>query len=166
MTVSKALAALAEELGLQGNEDLERLLRLAAPFGHDKRAFFRDVALGQGVDAWEDKVEQVSLMTLHAAKGLEFDAVFIPGCEEGLLPFTWHGREADVEEERRLLYVGMTRARRLLFLSHARRRMLMGQSRDMVRSPFLDPIEEALLERLENAPPPKKKPEADQLGLF
>ena len=166
MPVSKALTALAGELGLKNHEDLERLIRLAAPYGHDKRAFFRDITLGQGVDAWEDKIEQVSLMTLHAAKGLEFDAVFLVGCEAGLLPFTWHGREADVEEERRLLYVGMTRARRLLFLSHARRRMLMGQSRDMVRSPFLDPIEEALLERLESAPPSKKKPEADQLGLF
>ena len=75
---------------------------------------------------WRDpRAERVSLMSLHACKGLEFDLVFVVGCEEGLIPFRppWRDPESvDVAEERRLLYVGMTRARRRLVLSHAARR--------------------------------------------
>jgi superfamily I DNA/RNA helicase len=85
---------------------------------------------------------------MHAAKGLEFACVFIAGCEQGLLPYSlFEGREADLEEERRLFYVGMTRAKRYLFLSYAKRRRLFGREYRLDRSPFLEPIEEGLLEQ-------------------
>ena len=67
-------------------------------------------------------------MTMHTAKGLEFPVVFITGCEDGLVPCTIMKDGADLEEERRLFYVGMTRAKEQLFLLHARHRFLFGQS--------------------------------------
>ncbi len=105
-------------------------------------------------------------MTIHAAKGLEFSYVFIIGCEDGLLPytiFTKHG--CDIEEERRLLYVGMTRAKKMLFLTHARKRNLYGNLLSLPVSPFLDSIKEELVrrERLEMG---KKRVKDSQLSLF
>lgn len=92
-------------------------------------AFLADVSLVTDVDELEERVDAITLITLHAAKGLEFPVVFITGLEEGLLP---HMRSYDdpqqMEEERRLCYVGMTRAKEQLYLSRARRRMLMGGS--------------------------------------
>jgi len=164
-TLRAALGQMAERMGLENHADLPRLLRMAEPYRRDRRAFIRDVTLGQGADAWEARTEQVSLMTLHAAKGLEFDAVFIPGCEEGLLPFHREGLETDLDEERRLLYVGMTRARQLLFLSHARKRSVFGQTQEAARSRFLDPIEARLLERVDPEYTGRKKTQ-DQMGLF
>jgi DNA helicase-2/ATP-dependent DNA helicase PcrA len=76
-------------------------------------------------------------MTLHAAKGREFEVVFVVGVEEGLLPLDHGGLRGDPEEERRLLYVAMTRARRLLVLSHAARRTLWGRRLPGRPSPFL-----------------------------
>ncbi len=91
---------------------------------------------------------RVLLMTLHAAKGLEFPAVIIAGLEEGLFP---HARSADedetLEEERRLCYVGMTRARRQLFLTSAGRRRVFGEYRNSEPSRFLDEIPESLVQR-------------------
>ena len=85
-------------------------------------------------------------MTVHSAKGLEFDAVFISGLEEGLFPHENSLNEADgVEEERRLMYVALTRARRRLYLSHAQTRMLHGQTRYNIASRFLDEIPEELV---------------------
>jgi superfamily I DNA/RNA helicase len=79
-------------------------------------------------------------MTLHMAKGLEFKMVFIAGCEDGLVPFTLMSDDTDVEEERRLFYVGMTRARDDLMLLHARTRFIYGRSRAPNPSPFLAEI--------------------------
>jgi len=92
-------------------------------------------------------------MTLHASKGLEFDAVFIPGCEQGLLPYAlFANQQSDIAEEQRLLYVGMTRAKKRLFLSHADSRFLLGKEYNLPRSPFLDRIEQELLEQREQKP--------------
>ncbi len=83
----------------------------------------------------------VSLMTLHSAKGLEFRAVVVAGLEDGLLPhFNSQGAREDLEEERRLLYVGMTRARERLYLSTCRRRRIAGRYQDQMASPFLNEI--------------------------
>jgi DNA helicase-2/ATP-dependent DNA helicase PcrA len=80
-------------------------------------------------------------MTLHSAKGLEFDAVAVAGLEEGLLPHAnSQGEPDDLEEERRLLYVGMTRARKRLFLGCARRRRIAGRYQDQEESPFIQEI--------------------------
>ena len=92
-------------------------------------------------------------MTVHAAKGLEFDVVFISGLEHGLFPHENATQERDgVEEERRLMYVAVTRARKRLYLSHAQTRMLHGQTRYCVPSQFLEELPEALLRKIGNAP--------------
>jgi DNA helicase-2/ATP-dependent DNA helicase PcrA len=106
--------------------------------------FLDKVSLVTDVDLYEDKGNRVSLMTLHCAKGLEFPMVFIIGIEEGLLPHYRRGEEIeDMEEERRLFYVGMTRAKEGLFLSRAERRSTFGVGRANLPSRFLDelPIE-------------------------
>jgi DNA helicase-2/ATP-dependent DNA helicase PcrA len=88
-------------------------------------------------------------MTVHSAKGLEFDAVFLTGLEEGLFPHEQSVTERDgLEEERRLAYVAITRARHRLYLSHAQTRMLHGQTRYNIASRFLEEIPEALMKWL------------------
>ena len=105
--------------------------------GLDLSGFLDEVALLTDADARREG-EAVQLSTLHAAKGLEFDAVFLVGMEDGLLPLRREGNgEADEEEERRLAYVGMTRARRRLFLTLARVRRVNGQLLSGRPSPFL-----------------------------
>jgi DNA helicase II / ATP-dependent DNA helicase PcrA len=100
--------------------------------------------------------DALQLMTVHAAKGLEFKAVFISGLEEGLCPHEQSASEAGgLEEERRLMYVAVTRARQRLYLSHAQSRMLHGQVRYGIASRFLDEIPEKLLKRLNSKPAPK-----------
>jgi DNA helicase-2/ATP-dependent DNA helicase PcrA len=95
----------------------------------------------------------LQLMTVHAAKGLEFKAVFISGLEEGLCPHEQSLYEANgLEEERRLMYVAVTRARQRLYLSYAQSRMLHGQVRYGIPSRFLDEIPEELLKRLNARP--------------
>ena len=97
--------------------------------------------------------DALQLMTVHAAKGLEFKAVFISGLEEGLCPHENSLSENNgLEEERRLMYVAVTRARQRLYLSHAQSRMLHGQVRYGIPSRFLDEIPEALLKRLNSKP--------------
>ncbi|MGH2951925.1 MAG: 3'-5' exonuclease, partial [Solirubrobacterales bacterium] len=86
-------------------------------------------------------------MTLHNAKGLEYDAVFVIGCEEGVFPHSRSIEEGDLEEERRLCYVGVTRARERLWMTYARRRSLHGGSRWNLPSRFLGELPEALVER-------------------
>jgi len=86
-------------------------------------------------------------MTLHSAKGLEFKTVLLTGLEDGLLPhFNSQGGRDDIEEERRLLYVGMTRARELLFLTCCRRRRIAGRYQDQAESPFLRELPDQLLD--------------------
>jgi superfamily I DNA/RNA helicase len=105
-------------------------------------------------------------MTLHAAKGLEFKCVFVVGCEEGLLPYSLFGKRlSDMEEERRLLYVGMTRAQKFLFLTHAEKRWLGGKEHRLKRSSFLDNIEKELIE-LSQQKLKKKESEPIQRSLF
>ena len=125
------------------------------------------LSLGQEADDYSSKGEYVSLMTMHASKGLEFEAVFIPGCEEGLIPYSlFKFQDTDRPEEQRLLYVAMTRAKQRLFLSHAKNRFLMGKSYEMPRSSFLDAIEFELLKHEETERKAKEKPTNEQLTLF
>ncbi len=125
-------------------ENLEELAGAAEEFEakagprSDIRAFLEDVALVSDVDGWDQSAEAVSLMTLHAAKGLEFAAVFITGMEEGLLPHVRsQGSEDEIEEERRLCYVGITRAMDRLHLAFARRRKSGAARGDQDPSRFL-----------------------------
>jgi DNA helicase II / ATP-dependent DNA helicase PcrA len=113
-------------------------------------AFLKDVSLVTDVDELEERSDAITLITLHAAKGLEFPVVFITGLEEGLMP---HNRSFDdptqMEEERRLCYVGITRAKDSLYLTRARRRMLMGGSNANPTSRFIKDIPAELVHALE-----------------
>ncbi len=121
---------------------------LAARCGSDLDRFLDELALGAEVDTWDPRADRISLLTLHAAKGLEFPVVFIVGCDDGLLPLrSWRGAEVDYAEERRLLFVGMTRATTRLTLFTAAKRTLRGEVTECSPSPFLSSIESALLDR-------------------
>ena len=109
-------------------------------------AFLTHAALEAGDNQAQAGQDAVQLMTVHASKGLEFDVVFITGLEEGLFPHQNAMSDVDgLEEERRLMYVAITRARRRLYLSHAQTRLLHGQTRYNLRSRFLDELPEATL---------------------
>jgi DNA helicase II / ATP-dependent DNA helicase PcrA len=172
------------------------LAPLAGRCGDDLERFLTEITLGAEADALDPRADAVTLLTLHAAKGLEFDVVFIAGCERGLLPL-WlpgtapghgpGGRErsgqhtngqergqqedggrasgapAGTDEERRLFFVGMTRARARLFLSCAARRTRLGGTSATGPSPFLAAIDPALLSR-EAAP--RRQPRDRQLRLL
>jgi superfamily I DNA/RNA helicase len=149
-------------------EFTRQLLPLAERCEHDLSRFLSDLALGVDLDSWDPRADRVSLLTLHASKGLEFAVVFLVGCEDGIMPLRWGSDpDANRDEERRLFFVGMTRARQRLFLLHARQRLWRGQIRDMPISPFLEQIQEDLLERAQTAVRRKKKTPAEtQLQLF
>jgi DNA helicase-2/ATP-dependent DNA helicase PcrA len=148
----------------EDRENVQELLRLAeASSGEGEEAlrdFLEKVSLSAR-DTGADPAGAVRLMTLHNAKGLEFDAVFLLGMEEGLLPHSRSGdSEQEVEEERRLFYVGLTRARERAYLSGARRRLLYGTYRDTLPSRFLNEIPASLLRfeaegRSSHTPPPR-----------
>ena len=109
-------------------------------------AFLTHAALEAGDNQAQAGQDAVQLMTVHASKGLEFDGVFIGGLEEGLFPHENSASDRDgLEEERRLMYVAITRARKRLYLSHSQTRMLHGQTRYNVKSRFFDELPEAAL---------------------
>ena len=111
-------------------------------------AFLQHLALITDVDTWQDRADRVTLMTLHSAKGLEFPVVVLAGMEEGLFPHTRSfDDEAGLEEERRLCYVGMTRARRRLVLTYARQRAAFGTALPSLPSRFLAEIPDDLFAR-------------------
>jgi DNA helicase-2/ATP-dependent DNA helicase PcrA len=128
-------------------ENIEELIGASASFGADPGGLglFLDAAqLVQDTDRLDRSASRVTLMTLHAAKGLEFETVFISGLEEGLLPHERSRTHAEeLEEERRLLYVGMTRAKRELFLTLAEERSLRGSVMHRQPSRFLRDIPDA-----------------------
>ncbi|HZT55239.1 MAG TPA: 3'-5' exonuclease, partial [Burkholderiaceae bacterium] len=109
-------------------------------------AFLTHASLEAGDNQAQAGQDAIQLMTVHSAKGLEFDCVFITGLEEGLFPHENSAADPDgLEEERRLMYVAITRARKRLYLSFAQTRMLHGQTRYNVKSRFLDELPEAAL---------------------
>jgi DNA helicase II / ATP-dependent DNA helicase PcrA len=133
----------------------------------DALTFVENARLGSGIDRYDPRMQTVSIMTIHAAKGLEFDIVYIPGCEESLMPYTLSGtNEVDIEEEKRLLYVAMTRAKQHLIFTHAQTRVIFGKKREQTASPFLLAIEEALLNRQEIESDRKAQKLVQQLSLF
>lgn len=138
-------------------ENLKELINAATSFVHESEddsltAFLAHASLEGGEHQAEGYQDAVQLMTVHAAKGLEFHSVFISGLEEGLFPHENSRNEPNgLEEERRLMYVAMTRARQRLYLSYAESRMLHGQIRMNVPSRFVDEIPEELLKRLRSS---------------
>jgi DNA helicase-2/ATP-dependent DNA helicase PcrA len=149
-------------------DQLPDLFPLAQRSGENLDAFLVELTLAAAVDLWDPRADRVSLLTLHASKGLEFPVVFLPGCEDGLLPLSWgDGQDTDVAEERRLFFVGLTRARDRLILSHAAKRLWRGRLREMAPSPFLAALQDKLLERGRRHSRGKAKTFADrQLELF
>lgn len=144
----------------------DRLLALAASCRQDRARFTDALALATEADFYDPRADRVSLLTLHASKGLEFPVVFIVGLEDGLLPFSWDDLDpAAAAEERRLFYVGMTRAQDRLFLSRAQQRLWRGRLRTQESSPFLGDIEQELVKHHKTAPA-RKKPERAQLRLL
>jgi uncharacterized protein (TIGR00375 family) len=147
---------------------VELLTPLALRCGDDLEPFLGELATGAEVDAWDPRADRVTLLTLHASKGLEFPVVFLVGCEDGLLPLRMpgaHGRSEDeIAEERRLFFVGLTRAQDRLFVSHSRRRFRHGAERDMAPTPFLSVIDPGLLERRGDSA--VRKPKDRQLRLL
>ena len=157
---------LAEKEGRERLENLDELINAATNFLQEESDTFANPAEGNplasflahaSLEAGEHQVgegqEAVQLMTAHAAKGLEFDVVFITGLEQGLFPHDNAAQERDgLEEERRLMYVAMTRARKRLYLSHAQTRMLHGQTRYCLPSLFLEELPEELLRKIGHAP--------------
>ena len=134
-------------------ENLQELIRALAEF-ETLNEFIEHIALVMDKDA-DSTGDMLSIMTLHAAKGLEFDSVFLAGWEEGLFP---HQRALDesgnkgLEEERRLAYVGITRAKRLLTITHAANRRIYNQWQSSIPSRFLAELPEADIEQLEGGP--------------
>jgi len=125
-------------------------------------AFLTHAALEAGDNMAEAGQDAVQLMTVHSSKGLEFDAVFITGLEEGLFPHENSQSDADgLEEERRLMYVAITRARKRLYLSHSQTRFLHGQTRYGIKSRFFDELPEACLRWITPKNPPPYKPYGD-----
>jgi DNA helicase II / ATP-dependent DNA helicase PcrA len=147
----------------------EVLAPLARRCGRDLDRFLTEISLGAETDALDPRADAVTLLTLHAAKGLEFEVVFLAGCEKALLPLWLPGQPplaaAELAEERRLLFVGMTRARARLFLTCASRRTRQGTTREAGVSPFLAAIGPALLDR-SAGPARPVRPASRQLRLL
>jgi superfamily I DNA/RNA helicase len=136
-------------------------------FDTRKPEFLSKIGLESDTDIYNPRTEKVALLTMHAAKGLEFPVVFIAGCENGFIPFQRPGNaSADINEERRLFYVALTRARERLFLSYAKKRRIHGKTVTRQLSPFIKDIQKHL-KRYRTPKMPKTKDEiAVQLKLF
>lgn len=132
----------ADPDGEERRQNIEELYNVASAYTH-LDTFLEDVALLSDIDTLEETADRVTCMTLHASKGLEFPHVFLAGLEEGLLP---HVNSFDtpsaMEEERRLMYVGMTRARHSLAITHATQRYRAGEMVPQLPSRFLDQLPE------------------------
>ncbi|MDA0563545.1 UvrD-helicase domain-containing protein [Streptomonospora sp. S1-112] len=147
----------------------ELVLPLARQCGDDLPEFLSALALGAEVDALDPRADRVALLTLHAAKGLEFPVVFLVGCEDGLLPHRLPGaapQDTDEAEERRLFFVGMTRAQQRLYLSRARRRTRRGATADAAPSAFLDAIDPALTMPVDEESAARRRPRDRQMRLL
>jgi len=150
--------AISEEDAQQGTDraaNLSELVSKVAEFEQNfdgevtLSAFLEEVALVADIDALNENDDAVALMTLHSSKGLEFPAVFLPGMEEGVFPGyrAATGDKKELEEERRLCYVGITRARERLYITCAQRRMTNGETRYNPQSRFLEEIPMDLMEK-------------------
>lgn len=146
-------------LGTQKYENILQLQTMASLY-NSIELFLRHILLSRAEDA-PLRDDAITLMTAHASKGLEFPVVFVVGVEEGLFPYQ---RAGDVEEERRLLYVAMTRAKERLHITHARRRMLFGKISERAPSRFLEIIPEIFVPR--QVLLPKRKKDVTQARLL
>jgi len=140
-----------------------KLLELAGPFAENIGHFLDALMLQHTIDELDTRADKVHILTMHASKGLEFPVVFIAGCEENIIPHRFPGQKTDIDEERRLLYVGMTRARQHLYLTHCKKRMILGHVTEQTPSRFLSAISESLVRRDQKEYAKKKN---QQMSLF
>jgi len=130
------------------------------------REFLTANAISVDTDIYDRRVEKVPLLTMHAAKGLEFPVVFIAGCEDDWIPYRSTSRKVDLEEERRLFYVALTRAKKHLFLTQAVTRIINGQKYSRRPSPFIEDIENKYKRLCNQADSKPNAPTHVQLSLF
>jgi DNA helicase-2/ATP-dependent DNA helicase PcrA len=168
MSLSELTRSMVDDLGIMRGykeegtaesmgrwENIQELLSAITEFGDEHpdgtlEAFLEEVSLVADIDSWDETRNVVTLMTLHASKGLEFPVVFVSGVEEGLLPFYATTIErGELEEERRLFYVGITRAQSKLYLSKTQMRYRFGESTFASPSRFLTEIGENNIEVVE-----------------
>lgn len=165
-SIPEQLENISEELK-EGIEDytLNYLKNLAKTY-NSRIEFIHEVSLLKESDTLDERADRISLMTLHASKGLEFNCVFVAGLEQGIIPLYRAETPEEIEEERRLLYVGMTRAKQRLFLSRAIKRFWLGNTKNLSISPFLAKIEEDLLTLSKFEKEHQDKEKSNQLSLF
>ncbi|MEO5347848.1 MAG: UvrD-helicase domain-containing protein [Magnetococcus sp. YQC-9] len=167
----QTLAALADPEDADLRQALAWLTPLAEGHGADLEGFLSAIALGAEVDWLDPRAERVALLTMHGSKGLEFRVVFVIGCEDGMLPWRFSDDEPlapeAIDEERRLLFVAMTRARETLFVSWAKKRLWRGALRTSSASPFLTALRAEWIEKRKAgaSTPRKTNPLGRQLTL-
>ena len=174
MTVADTLETIFRQIGFKQkyqddpifNNGYNQLLEIAKGNLTDAAGFLAAVTLSRDTDLYDHKVEKVALMTMHAAKGLEFPVVFIAGCEDDFIPYRSSARQNDMEEERRLFYVALTRAKQHLFLTRAGYRRINGQKCPRRWSPFVKDIETRYKRLSSQSGKKSKKPAQEQLSLF
>jgi len=148
-------------------EVMADVIFLAGDYTDDVAGFIAAAALQTDTDIYQERAEKITLMTMHAAKGLEFPVVFISGCEDGYIPFQKVSAAAsDMDEERRLFYVAMTRAKEHLFLTYCTKRTIYGKMKSRSLSPFVNNIEKQLIKYEKADKKQNDKQRAVQLGLF
>ena len=157
---------LKENLSSDIEDYIQKYLFETAEKFPNKKDFIHEVSLIKESDTLDKRADRISLMTLHSSKGLEFNCVFITGLENGILPLYRAQSTEEIEEERRLLYVGMTRAKKRLFLSRAVKRTIYGKTENLEISPFLAKIEQDLLEYSKFEKERKEEEKSAQLSLF
>jgi len=165
--IISVLGYLMQDLEIS-DQDKRRLELFASRFGSNYAGFFQAMTMHSEADDFDPKAESVSLMTMHASKGLEFKAVFILGCEEGMLPFDLFGKKegSELKEEERLFYVAATRTKQSLFLTHANKRNFKGRILQQERSRFINRIEKDFLQFQSRETKKVPASEYDQLSLF
>jgi DNA helicase II / ATP-dependent DNA helicase PcrA len=173
LTPDLGIDHIVERTGAEGRlseGDRALLVNLAAayrrlPADEALSCMIDELSLLGTADAFDPRADAVVLTTMHMAKGLEFRVVFLAGAETGVIPLDLGHEDGDVEEERRLFYVAMTRAKEELFVVHAKRRFLYGRRLPGLPTPFLSEIPQGLIKKSAIADRSRKK-EGKQLDLF
>lgn len=165
-SVSDQFEASYDKLAEETDEYILNYLQNLAKIHNNKNEFIHEVSFLTEADTLDKRSDRITLMTLHSAKGLEFKCVFIVGLENDILPLYRAKEPQEIEEERRLLYVGMTRAKERLFLSHALKRKWLGTYKNLQISPFLEKIKDDLLKLSKFEKVYEEKDNSEQLSLF
>ncbi|MDR2399052.1 MAG: UvrD-helicase domain-containing protein [Endomicrobium sp.] len=144
---------------------IQYIIKLAQTY-RIRNEFIHEISLLSEIDTLDKRADRISLLTLHSSKGLEFKCVFIVGMENGIIPFYRAKTHSEIEEEKRLLYVGMTRAQQKLFLTRSVKRKWLGVYKNLETSPFLENIESELLSFSKPEKIFQAKAKSCQLDLF